>query len=135
MFFGILLYCRFSTSPEVENCTKLPSLSSFEGFSPYLSKAKSTLVLEALENWSYEMVAMMSGYLILSQQAAMTIDYTITYLIVYVPWGFYNSNVTLVGGALGERNISKAKKIFKITFYLCVVVIIAFVAVTIALSE
>lgn len=67
MVIGILFYCKFSKSPEVRNCTKFPSLKSFEGFSAYLSKAKSTLILEAIENWSFEMVAMMSGYLIVSQ--------------------------------------------------------------------
>ena len=65
----------------------------------------------------------------------MTIDYTITYLIVYIPWGFYNSNVTLIGGALGEKNIKKAKKIFKITFYICLLVIMTFVATSIILSK
>ena len=65
----------------------------------------------------------------------MTIDYTITYLIIQIPWGFYNSIITLVGGALGERNIPKAKRIFKITFYICIMIIFAFVSIAIVFSE
>ena len=64
----------------------------------------------------------------------MTIDYTITYLIVYVPYGFYNSTVALVGGALGEGDIPKAKKIFKISFYICISFIFGFVIITLFFS-
>lgn len=66
MFIGILLYCSFSSAPIIVNCIKFPSLKSFEEFGSYVSKAKSTLILEAIENWSFEIASMLSGYLIVN---------------------------------------------------------------------
>lgn len=65
----------------------------------------------------------------------MTIDYSITYLVVFFSYGFYNANISLVGCALGEGNIPKAKKIFKISAYMCFFLIISFVLVSIIFSE
>ena len=41
-------------------------MKSFEEFGPFLKLAKTTLFLESLELWSYEVIALMSGYLSVS---------------------------------------------------------------------
>jgi Na+-driven multidrug efflux pump len=69
-----------------------------------------------LELWSYEVMAMMTGFLTINQQAGMSIDWAISYLMIYIPYSFYMSVSTLVGAALGEGDIKKAKQTFKFIF-------------------
>lgn len=116
----IIIVCmECSSSEEMKQLSVMPSLSSFEGFGAFLKMARITVFLEALELWSYEVIALMAGYLSVSQQASLAIDWSISFLLVYIPYSFYMSLSSMIGAALGEGNILKAKQIFKLTFYIC----------------
>ena len=78
----------FSKSEELQDLTVLPSMESFKGMGKFLKLARQTLQLEALEIWSYEAMAMMSGFLTINQQAGMTIDWAIAFLCIYIPYSF-----------------------------------------------
>lgn len=84
-------------------------MKSFEGFGTFLKFAKTTLFLEVLELWSYEVIALMSGFLSVSQQASLAIDWSISFLLIYIPYSFYMSLSSMIGVALGEGNILKSK--------------------------
>jgi multidrug resistance protein, MATE family len=62
-FVLILIYLRFAESEELQACVKLPSMDSFGNMNEFLSLARFTLLIECLELWSYEIIALMSGYL------------------------------------------------------------------------
>ena len=62
-FVLILIYLRFADSEELQACVKLPSMDSFGNMNEFLSLARFTLLIECLEIWSYEIIALMSGYL------------------------------------------------------------------------
>jgi Na+-driven multidrug efflux pump len=100
-------------------------MESFNGMYKFLELARQTLLLEALELWSYEVMAMMSGFLSITQQASMSIDWSISFLCIYIPYSFYMSVSTLVGAALGEGDIRKAKDTFRIIFMLSATMVIA----------
>ena len=62
-FVLILIYLRFAESEEMQACCRLPSIASFANMKEFLSLARFTLLIECLEIWSYEVIALMSGYL------------------------------------------------------------------------
>ena len=59
----------------------------------------------------------------------MSIDWAISYLMIYIPYSFYMSVTTMVGSSLGEGDIKKAKHIFKLIFQFCSI-IATFICVT-----
>jgi Na+-driven multidrug efflux pump len=93
------------------------------------------LLLEALELWSYEVMAMMSGFLTVNQQAGMSIDWAISYLCIYIPYSFYMSVSSLVGAALGEGDVKKAKETFRLIFTFCSVIATVICSATFLFSE
>ena len=105
-------------------------MDSFKGMRKFLELAKQTLLIEALEMWSYEIMAMMSGFLTIKQQAGMSIDWAISFLCIYIPYSFYMSVSTLVGAALGEGDVKKAKRTFRLIFLFCSVIAMAITCVT-----
>ena len=62
-FTLILIYLKFAESEELQACVRLPSMESFGNMNEFLSLARFTLLIECLEIWSYEIIALMSGYL------------------------------------------------------------------------
>jgi len=98
-------------------------MDSFNGMWKFLELARQTLLLEALELWSYEVMAMMSGFLTITQQASMSIDWSISFLCIYIPYSFYMSVSTLVGTALGQGDVKKAKDTFRLIFVFCSVIV------------
>ena len=97
-------------------------MKSFKGMRKFIELARLTLLLEALELWSYEIMAMMSGFLSVKQQAGMSVDWAISLICIYIPYSFYMSVSALVGAALGEGDIKKAKETFRFLFMFCTVV-------------
>jgi len=110
-------------------------MDSFVGMRKFLELAKQTLLLEALELWSYEVMAMMSGFLTINQQAGMSIDWAISFLCIYIPYSFYMSVSTLVGAALGEGDVIKAKETFRLIFLFCSVMATVICSVTFLFAE
>jgi len=62
-FVLILFYLKFTDSEKLQACCRFPSMESFVNISEFLSLARFTLLIECLEIWSYEIIALMSGYL------------------------------------------------------------------------
>jgi MATE family multidrug resistance protein len=62
-FVLILIYLRFAESEELQACVKFPSMDSLVNMHEFLTLARFTLLIECLEIWSYEIIALMSGYL------------------------------------------------------------------------
>ena len=110
-------------------------MESFKGMTLFLDLAGKTLLIETLELWSYEIMAMMSGYLSVNQQASMSIDWSISYLCIYIPYSFYMSVSTLVGAALGEGDIKKAKETFRLLFIFCSAIVTFICSVTLLFSK
>ena len=67
-----------------------------------------------LDQWCYEIINLESGYLRIEATAAQMILNELTLLHVQIPNGIAIAASTLVGGAIGEGNISKAKSYAKI---------------------
>lgn len=94
-----------------------------------MNLAKFTLLIECLEIWSYEIIALMSGYLAIQSQAALAIDWSINFLLVYIPYSFYLTISTLVGNSLGQGKVLQAKVIFRLTFYVCILIVGSIIAI------
>jgi Na+-driven multidrug efflux pump len=60
----------------------------------------------------------------------MTIDWAICYVCIYVPYSFYMSVSTLVGAALGEGDVKKAKQTFRLIFIFCSVIVTIIASLT-----
>jgi Na+-driven multidrug efflux pump len=64
----------------------------------------------------------------------MSIDWSISYLCIYIPYSFYMSVSTLVGAALGEGDIKKAKETFRLLFVFCSAIVTLICSATLLFS-
>lgn len=65
----------------------------------------------------------------------MSIDWAISYLCIYIPYSFYMSVSTLVGAALGQGDVKKAKDTFRLIFLFCSVIATVICSVTFLFAE
>jgi len=65
----------------------------------------------------------------------MSIDWSIAYLYIYIPYSFYMSISTLVGAALGEGDIKKAKKTFRLLFVFCSAIMFMVCSITLLFAQ
>ena len=74
--------------------------------------------MTCFEMWSNEGLYMLSGWIGTTSQAAMVITYSIVTTIFFVPTSFSFAMSALVGAAMSQGNISKAKTVVYMVFLL-----------------
>lgn len=50
-------------------------------------------------------------------------------MLIYIPYSFYLTISTLVGNSLGQGRVLQAKVIFRLTFYVCILIVGTIIAV------
>jgi Na+-driven multidrug efflux pump len=68
--------------------------------------------------WSNEGLMMLSGWIGTTSQAAMVITYSIVTTVFFVPTSFSFAMSALVGAAMGQGNLNKAKAVIWLVFLL-----------------
>ena len=82
---------------------------SFRGIIEYLRYGIPSMLMVMIDNWSFEVLLFMSGYVGVIELGANIIIYNIEALIYLIAYGASITSSSLVGNSLGARHPHKAK--------------------------
>jgi multidrug resistance protein, MATE family len=108
----ILIYAWMKQS--IKDAIFWPDLESFKDWKLYLALSIPSTMMICGECWFYEIVTIMSGYIGVNEQAVMVILVNLFLFLVCFSMGFSEALGTVVGNSIGENNVPKAKKYFKL---------------------
>ena len=81
-------------------------------------------VMLCLEWWAFEFMAIMAGYIGVSEQAAQVIEMNVGPILFMIAVGLRQGASKCVGNAIGEENVSKAKEYMRVSHQLAIAVIL-----------
>ena len=90
---------------------------AFHDWTGYLRLGIPGALVIMLDMWCYEIISLMAGYLVIEATAAQIIVSNIEVIFNQIPMGISIAASTLVGGAIGENNIRKAKSLSKMACF------------------
>jgi multidrug resistance protein, MATE family len=102
--------------PRIQEAMFLPSKESLRDWNEYLAVSVPATVMICAEWWSFEILAVISGYLGVQMLAANVILLNIMALMFMFPLGFQEGICSLVGSAIGANRVIAAKEISRFTF-------------------
>jgi Na+-driven multidrug efflux pump len=113
-FIALVLYtCLFD---RVESRIWTINRQAFKDFASYLKLGVPGTLMIMMDIWCYEIITLQAGYLKVEATAAQIILSNVQVFSNQVPLGFSIAASSLIGGAIGEANIFKAKSYIKLIF-------------------
>jgi MATE family multidrug resistance protein len=110
--FGLLLGFTHYLK-DLQNALIRPDSRVFEDLRTYLSIALPSYVMQALDNWIWELMVLISGYLGVQEQAATIIIMQIVVVSYLCSTGFEQAAATLVGQQIGKGDLKTAKAYYR----------------------
>lgn len=92
------------------------SRQAFKDWTAYLKLGVPGTLMIMMDIWCYEIITLEAGYLRVEATAAQIILSNIQVINNQIPLGFSIAASSLIGGAIGEANIYKAKSYIKYLF-------------------
>ena len=105
-FAVITIYCR--TNKEVKKSFFFFTKESFQELGPYLKIGIPSTTMLCMEWWSFEVLAIMAGYISVEATGAHVIVLNTHVVIIMVPIGAQVASIVTVGHSMGENDYKKA---------------------------
>jgi MATE family multidrug resistance protein len=113
----IVLYA--SRQQDIKESWFFPNRDTIKNLGTYLKQAVPCIFMMCLGWWAFEILTLMSGYISVDATAAQVILLNLDTTLFMLPLGFAYAGSTLVGNAVGEDNIHKAKRFAFVIAILC----------------
>ena len=91
----------------------MPNRASFQDWGSYLDYAIPGIIISCSDWWAAELLVFISGYLGVTQQASFVALIAIGAQLAMVPIGIAQTACTLVGNAIGKKDVELAWRYFK----------------------
>ncbi|CDW89184.1 na+-driven multidrug efflux pump [Stylonychia lemnae] len=111
-FFIVTIYCK--RNKEVRKSFFFPTKESFQKLGEYLQIGIPSCCMLCLEWWSFEVLAIMAGYISVDATGAHVIIINTHVVIIMAPLGAQVATIVCVGQAMGEGHASKAVSYFRL---------------------
>jgi MATE family multidrug resistance protein len=111
-FMIVTIYCR--QNKEVRKSFFFFTKDSFQELRQYLRIGIPSCVMLCLEWWSFEVLALMAGYISVEATGAHVIVLNTHVVVIMLPLGAQVATIVCVGKSMGEGDSYKAGKYYKI---------------------
>ena len=123
----VYCYCK----PEIRQVMQPHSCESFKGWGEYLALSIPATVMICAGWWAFELITFMSGMLGVLELSSQTVAIQCMILLSLLHVSFQEVVCSLIGNCIGANNVPLAKRFFKLTLQVMIVLIAICMATTI----
>ena len=95
-----------------------PNSDTFSNLDSFTRYTIPTAFMQTIECWLFEMLTLMASYISIEAFAAQVILYNIDMIFTMVAFGTSQAATVVVGNAIGENDVTHAKKFARLVIIL-----------------